>query len=518
MHLTLLHGYLLQGTGSNIYVANVARAWCAQGHGVTVVCQDLTAGSLTFVDEYVGPGEEVPLTPPEAGRLRVIVPDVRNLLPVYVMDRYDGFVVKTIPEMSDHEITTHIELTAAALRGVARAGTDRVLANHVLLGPVIAKRGLEGTGVPYDVKIHGSALEYTLVPNPELMPLAIEGLSGAERIFVGSQHVRDRVISVFQSELDAGLFDRIEVVPPGMDPSLFTLGVDHETDQSRFDHQVSEMIDRNSTGRQALTAPALGGQDAEAYHRELVTLGESYDQRAIDADLPDRWPALQVDEPIVLYVGKFLAAKGVGELMLTVPAALARVPKARFVFAGFGSYREHLNGMLQGFADGNRDAVYACAHAGNFVDEADVDRWFRPITSEEADRVTITGFVDHAALSALLPLVSVSVVPSKWPEAFGMVAVEAMAAGVLPLCNYHAGLRDVVDAVQSDYPDLASLMRLDRHRFVEQLPERIETALTRLYPQGYGDHHWRREIGRQLREITVRRFSWSHIAKRLLGQ
>ena len=93
-----------------------------------------------------------------------------------------------------------------------------------------------------------------------------------------------------------------------------------------------------------------------------------------------------------------------------------------------------------------------------------------------------------------------------------------MAAGVLPLCNYHAGLRDVVDAVQSDYPDLASLMRLDRHRFVEQLPERIETALTRLYPQGYGDHHWRRGIGRQLREITVRRFSWSHLAKRLLGQ
>jgi len=27
MHLILLHGYLLQETGSNIYVANIAKAW-----------------------------------------------------------------------------------------------------------------------------------------------------------------------------------------------------------------------------------------------------------------------------------------------------------------------------------------------------------------------------------------------------------------------------------------------------------------------------------------------------------
>ena len=51
MHLVLLHGYLLTGTGSNIYVANVVRAWAAQGHAVTVVCQEPAAASLSFVDE-----------------------------------------------------------------------------------------------------------------------------------------------------------------------------------------------------------------------------------------------------------------------------------------------------------------------------------------------------------------------------------------------------------------------------------------------------------------------------------
>ena len=51
MHLVLLHGYLLTGTGSNIYVANVARAWATQGHAVTVVCQEPEAASLAFVND-----------------------------------------------------------------------------------------------------------------------------------------------------------------------------------------------------------------------------------------------------------------------------------------------------------------------------------------------------------------------------------------------------------------------------------------------------------------------------------
>lgn len=60
MHLVVLHGYLLQGTGSNIYVANIARAWQKQGHSVSVLCQDLKAVSLPFVEEFIGPKDKLP--------------------------------------------------------------------------------------------------------------------------------------------------------------------------------------------------------------------------------------------------------------------------------------------------------------------------------------------------------------------------------------------------------------------------------------------------------------------------
>jgi glycosyltransferase involved in cell wall biosynthesis len=517
VHLVLLHGYLLQGTGSNVYVSNVAKAWCAQGHAVTVICQDRDAGGLHFVDEFVGPNDPVPEKATGSSRVRVIVPAINDLLPVYVMDRYDGFDVKTIPEMTAGEIDTHIGMTAAALRAVVAQGVDRVLANHVMMGPVIAKRALEGTDVPYDVKIHGSAIEYTLVPNPRLMPLAVEGLGSAQKIFVGSEHVRDRVWAVFDSEPALRLRDRTRVVPPGMDPDLFRREPDFAASQTRFLNAVRQMIFNNGLGRRAHTVPTASGAELEDYHRALVALGETYDQRAVDSDLLDRWPQARSDEPIVLYFGKFLAAKGVGELMLAVPAILDRVPQARIVFVGFGSYREHLEGMVQGLATGDLDQVAACAGAGEFAQETDLDRWFRPITSDEARRVTITGILNHAALSELLPMASVSVVPSKWPEAFGMVAVEAMAAGVLPLCNYHAGLRSVVDEVARTMPDVSQLMKLDRESFAAHLPVKVEEALGYLYPEGFDRHRHRREVGRRLREFSVSHFSWEGIAQRLLG-
>jgi glycosyltransferase involved in cell wall biosynthesis len=115
-----------------------------------------------------------------------------------------------------------------------------------------------------------------------------------------------------------------------------------------------------------------------------------------------------------------------------------------------------------------------------------------------------------------LPLASLTIVPSKWPEAFGMVAVEAMAAGVLPLCNDHAGLRDVIETVHAESPEISKLMRLDRAEFVEQLPEKIESALNFLYPNGFNDHSHRRKVSLQLRRISMKQFSWDGIAKQLL--
>jgi glycosyltransferase involved in cell wall biosynthesis len=517
MHLILLHGYLLQGTGSNIYVANIAKAWQKQGHAVTILCQDPKAKSLAFVDQYIGPEEKIPSHPPNSGQIRVVVPDINGLLPVYVFDHYEGYTVKTIPEMTVKQCENHIELTSTALRKVADQGASLVLANHALFGPLIARRGLAGNNVPYDVKVHGSAVEYTLVPHPDLMHYAVDGLQHARRIFVGTQYVKHRLQEVFASHQNIlGLDDKLHIVPPGMDPGIFKLAEKFETNLDRFLEKVHHMIQENGNGRHAKRIRPPTGKIIQNCHKELVHISESYDQRAIDADLPAKWPKLESQEPIILYFGKFLAAKGVGEVLLTVPMLLSKIPQARFVFVGFGSYREHMEGMIQGLTQGDRQLFLACAKAGDFVETPNVDNWFRPLTPQEGDRITVTGILDHEALGHLLPLASLTIVPSKWPEAFGMVAVEAMAAGVLPLCNDHAGLRDVIETVHAESPEISKLMRLDRAEFVEQLPEKIESALNFLYPNGFNDHSHRRKVSLQLRRISMKQFSWDGIAKQLL--
>jgi len=301
-----------------------------------------------------------------------------------------------------------------------------------------------------------------------------------------------------------------------MDPDVFKLSDDHKAGQRRFLDEVRKEIQKNSNGRNQDSMPTHIEPLDKDLHKTLIKLGETYDQRATDADLMGKWPLPLEDEPIIIFFGKFLGVKGVGEILVTVPTILSLIPKVRFIFVGFGSYREHLEGMIQALGSGDRDAFIAYARAGDFVKEIDFSKWFRRLSQEEIGRITLTGILDHKTLSELLPLASLAIVPSKWPEAFGMVAVEAMAAGVLPLCNYHAGLRDVVDEVKAASPRLAEIMRMDLDKFVDQLPDKVQNALFFLYPYGFKIQSARRKMGEQLRRIAVEKFSWDGIAKRLL--
>ena len=159
MRVLIFHGYMLRGTGSNIYNANLAPALARLGHEVHLLCQD----------------REV-----ELAGVQIHNPDIGGLLPVYVKDPYEGFEVKAFPELSEAELDRYIEANVAAVREVAAAvgGIDAALANHLVMGPAILARA----GVaPFAAKIHGSALEYTVKPHPRFLPYAYEGMRGRQR-------------------------------------------------------------------------------------------------------------------------------------------------------------------------------------------------------------------------------------------------------------------------------------------------------------------------------------------------
>src|SRR3954470_24986532 len=200
MRVLVFHGYMLRGPGSNIYNLNLARALARLGHEVHLLCQD----------------REVRIE-----GVQIHNPDIGGLLPVYVKDPYEGFVVKTFPELTEAELERYIAANVAAVREVAEAagGIDLALANHLVMGPAILARA---DVAPFAAKIHGSALEYTVKPHPRFLPYAREGVEAAEGVLVGSRHTAESLWAALPDV--SGLREKTRLGPPGVDTEGFRPG------------------------------------------------------------------------------------------------------------------------------------------------------------------------------------------------------------------------------------------------------------------------------------------------------
>src|SRR6185437_13707855 len=187
VRILLWHGYLLGGTGSNVYTRQLAREWSLAGHDVTVLSQE--------------PRPEAH----DLGGAAVVRPDVQGFLPVFVLDRYEGYEVRRVQDCAREELDAWVDANAAAIRALLPA--DLVFTNHVLLGGPVGA----ATGARYAVKAHGSELEYSMRGNPELEAWGRASLARAAAVFVGSEHIR-RVL-----EEVVGHVDNVHEVPPGVD-------------------------------------------------------------------------------------------------------------------------------------------------------------------------------------------------------------------------------------------------------------------------------------------------------------
>lgn len=116
------------------------------------------------------------------------------------------------------------------------------------------------------------------------------------------------------------------------------------------------------------------------------------------------------EEKIVLYVGRFVREKGIQFLLDAASAVLMQEPNTRFVIVG-GGHR---------------------AQFENFV------RWYGL-----QDKVTFTGFMSGRNLYQMYRCADVAVFPSLY-EPFGIVALEAMAAGAPVVASDAGGLKEVV--------------------------------------------------------------------------
>ncbi|HEV7774810.1 MAG TPA: glycosyltransferase family 4 protein [Conexibacter sp.] len=457
MRVLIFHGYLLQGTGSNVYNANLAAALVRLGHEVHLLCQDRSPEELPFVDavgDWDG-GTLAVRTLREPARCTVYRPALAGLLPVYVADRYAGVEARPYPDCSEAEVEAYVEANVRAVRDVvARARPDVALANHLVMGPLVLARAL-GNEVPYAVKIHGSALEYTVAPHPErFLPAAREGIARAQGILVGSGHIAERLVATLDDE---ALRMRIRLGPPGVDVARF---VPRPPADARAG--VRALAGRLAgTAAAEAGAPVVDPEERSAFAR---------DAGAAAVALED--VAAGTDDRLVAFVGKLIVSKGIDLLLAAWPLVVQREPRARLVVVGFGAYRAGCERLIAALADGDLATLDALVEAGRaeeggphaplallraFLDGLDdaARANYLAAAADLRERVVLTGRLDHEELIDLLPACEALVVPSTFPEAFGMVAAEGAACGALPVCAEHSGLAEVASALAQSVPEPA---------------------------------------------------------------
>jgi glycosyltransferase involved in cell wall biosynthesis len=502
MRVLIFHGYLLRGTGSNVYNQSLAEALARLGHEVHILCQDLEAGSLPWVDRIgtwregalrVEPAEHGSPSREGDGNVTAYLPDIGGLLPTYVFDRYEGFAVKTFDDLSDAELNAYLDANVRAVRDVAAAigGADAALANHLVMGPAILARA----GLAFAAKIHGSALEFTVRPNRErFLPYARAGTDAAGGILVGSRHTAE---VLWETLDDPGLPAKTRLGPPGVDTRLFAPAA---TEQA-----VAEVG--------ALAAEISSRADA----------GEWGEDAAVAVPALEDWAAAH--GPRVLFVGKLIGTKGLDLLLAAWPLVLRANPGARLLVVAFGEGKGAIESLLAALDAGDLGGAREIAERGIVsVDAKSIPlRMLGSFLSQppagyaEAARaaagsVLFAGRLEHDEVARVLPAADALVFPSTFPEAFGMVAAEAAASGVLPVSADHSGAREVSQALAPALPgearDLLSF-RLGNGA-VEAIAERLARWLAL-------DPDLRTRAGAALAARVHELWSWESVARGVLA-
>lgn len=151
-------------------------------------------------------------------------------------------------------------------------------------------------------------------------------------------------------------------------------------------------------------------------------------------DFTELPPPLAPDrrERLILFAGRVVADKGADSFVAACGRALPMLPGWRAEMIG-----------ADRFSDASPETAFI--------------RRLRPLAATAG--VPLHGYRPHAEVLAAMARAAIVIVPSRWPEPFGMTALEAMASGAAVICSRRGGLPEVAGdaAVYADPDDPAAL-------------------------------------------------------------
>src|SRR5918998_1109405 len=317
--ICLLHGYLLEGSGSNLWTRCVVESLCRDGQTVHLICQEPHPEQYDCIAEahrYWPDGTVETLFSrevPYRGRCIMHKPQLGDTLPVFVWDRYEEFS-NPVPmiNLPDDAIEAYVERNVEVVNDVVRRWAVRAIhANHAALMAVVAQRSSEATGVPFAVMPHGSELEYALKKDERFLGWARGALAEAGRVFVHGAEMRARVMGIVGDA--PGLDEKFTTLPLGVHTWQFE-PVPRERRREKIGRLLVALSQR-ARGRRpeqlAAMLEAVAGAETTDELRAALT-STRYDTKAPDADLEEKLEQIDWEhDAIMLFVGRLIPTKDV---------------------------------------------------------------------------------------------------------------------------------------------------------------------------------------------------------------
>ena len=523
--IAFLHGYLLDGSGSNLWTRHILQALSNQQVPAHIVCQEPHPENFGFIKSaysYESPNKSSTLFESSGGTITFHKPLLKGWLPVFLKDHYEEFgTVIPLTELSDEKIEEYIQHNVDILKPLVKSqGWHHLVANHTLLMPVIAQRLKKQTGVTYTVIPHGSALEYAVRRQERLKVLAASALRDAESIFTVSPEIASRLESLFPEEDFSQKVYRSAV---GVDTSEF-----HCTNHSERETEIQSFLQILPKERGRKHQISFPNKFSMSELDRWLETQQDYSSKLPDESLEDF--ILDIDwenEKTLIFVGRIILAKGLQSVLLALPQIMKSVPHTRFLVVGHGPYREPAELLWKQLCQGNFDAIDTILDWGSpkegessqhYLDGArafwshikESPGWGdyqRAAKHCKVDSVIFTGFLNHHQLAKLLPSIDVGVFPSIVPEAGPMVLLEAVASGCFPIGMNQAGIAANLDIISQSFPEAtAHLMRVNSHSkkcifdFMEKTPQCLVLP----------------SQASQLRKVAEKNFDWKTVAAQLL--
>lgn len=531
--ICLLHGYLLDGSGSNLWTRSVVRALCRAGETVHLVCQEPHAERYDFISAFhtYDPDGSVRTAferdTPYDGRCIMHKPVLGSTLPVYVWDEYEEFPrVVPMVDLPDRELEEYLHRNVQVVDRVVREhGITVMHANHAVLMTVVAQRVSAWTGVPYVAMPHGSALEYAVKPDERLQRVGADAFDHASRVLVISEEIAQRTERAFGDTAD-DLGAKLSLLDLGVDTSAFRPIEPAERPANIA--RVAELLrdlPRGRTPEQARTLTSAlidGAAPADAY-----AAAGSFTAKYPDADVEARLHSIDwTTDRVLAFVGRLIPAKGIHAVIAALPLVLAESPRLRLVVTGHGPLREPLEALVLALGRGDRTLAELVLQQAETIDAGEPEHlhavrlfwqqleeaggldayWEAARRLVHPDIVVFTGYLTHREMAWLLPCCDAGIFPSMVIESGPLVFLESLASGVFPIGTYFGGMKVKIDRVA---PELAAADA----SFMKVRPEaaHIVADIARAVPSAV-------ELGRRyrgtLRRIAEEHYDWGPVAQR----